>query len=217
MRSVPNIVFASITALAGIAQAGPISYEFTTSWYEGELSGLVSNGYFSYDSSHSQPGETVETLDLFTDFEFSLRNFRYTEATVNSARASFYENGELRSIIFGTNCYLSPLQDGGKVGSCMTMSTRPDQFFIQYNADHPLYAASAGDDTYPDPGKYPWFSSGRTTIRLLENGEFPHQIPEPSAPLMIFSGLGLIAARRVRVKYSVAATATNLAMQWKLK
>lgn len=196
-----SLIASAALFISSLANASPISYEFTTSWYEGELTGVISKGYFAYDSARAEPGKIVETLDLFTDFEFSLRTFRYTEATVNSARASFDEKGVLRSIVFGTDCYFTPLGDGGKVGGCAAWSDRLDKFFIQYNADHPLYAAAAGDNTYPDPDKYPWFSSGRTTVRLVENGEFPHQVPEPSVSFMLLSGLGLMAATCLRRKY----------------
>lgn len=193
----PRSIIVSAAFLASsLVHASPMSYEFTTNWYEGKLTGVTSKGYFTYDSSRVEAGKTLETLNLFTDFDFSFRNVHYTEATVNTAQVSFSETGDLQSVVFGTDCYFSPLADGGKVGTCAAYSDRLEGFFIQYNASHPLYAAAAGDGE--DPFVYPGFSSGTTTVRLLQPDEIPAQVPEPDVALMFLSGLTLLGAICIR-------------------
>jgi len=185
-----HTILTALVFAVSAASASPISYEFTTSWYEGELTGIVSKGQFTYDSSRVQAGATVNALDLFSYFDFSLRDFYYTNASVQSAYATFDLNGDLQATVFGTNCSLQ-MTDGGEVGTCGVASNRIDQFFIQYNAAHPLYAGANGDGD--DPFVYPGFSSGRTTIRRIDPVEAPQNVPEPGTSLLLCAGLAAIS------------------------
>lgn len=185
MHKIRGLTLGMFLLTSSVASASPITYEFTTTWDQGELAGVVSKGRFTYDSTFVQPGKEISKLDLLTSFEFSLRDVRYTENTVRAANAGFDSNGNLQMILFGNNCYLNP----AGYTQCEVDPYRDDEFAIGYISFFPKYRSMAGDG--PDAKTFD-ASQGTTTLRLVSSPDTPNDVPEPSAPVLLLSGLGLM-------------------------
>lgn len=206
MRPLLNILLSAMLLGSTVVSAGPITYEFTANWYQGELAGTVSKGRFSFDSSRVAPAQDIQTFDLLTDFDFVLKGYHHTKATVNSGHVAFDQFGGISQIDLGTNCGLTP---GGPrlesmVWHCTVDGGNKSQFYIGYYANTSnKWRAVVGDESM---ALSPFgVSVGTTSIRLLPAVDTKN-IPEPGAAILVVSGLGLMARVRARRRGHTSGT-----------
>ena len=170
---------------SAMAHASPVTYEFTISWDSGELAGSISRGEFSFDSSLEIPGARITALNLFTDFDLSVRNSHFTEETVSGGFIEFNDSG-IRYFYLGNNCFVAG--SDGSVG-CSSNAGNRNEFIIRVTGSGAKSVIGDG----PIDGQSN-FSKGETTLRRITPQ--PNEIPEPYTPWLILTGLGLVSIAR---------------------
>lgn len=100
-----GIVAAGLLAGPMAANAIPITYDFTVHATSGQLAGVTSSGFFTYDDSIVPPGGgDVLQVGLLTDLAFTWSGVAYDETTANTGGLTFDSSGTLTHWLFGTNC-----------------------------------------------------------------------------------------------------------------
>ena len=105
MRS-SSVLLASLTFAGAsvLAQASPITYDFSTTATGGPLAGATASGSFSYDSASIVPAGNDAGPGFLTALNFTWDGISYNAATANSGLLAFDGSGNLVAAIFGTNC-----------------------------------------------------------------------------------------------------------------
>jgi len=101
------LVLLTVALLAGPkpARASAVHYNFTVTANSGPLSGVTSNGNFSFDSSIIPGGGgLVSATGLLLSLAFSWNGIAYSAATANTGALGFNPAGNLSLVLFGTNC-----------------------------------------------------------------------------------------------------------------
>ena len=91
-------------SFAPVAEATPITANFTVNVTSGPLSGTVENGNFSYDSSSIVPNGYNNATGLLTALNFTFNGTTYNSTTANTGWLGFDSAGDLNSFLFGNNC-----------------------------------------------------------------------------------------------------------------
>jgi hypothetical protein len=190
MHSVRLLVLATLLSASSLVSALPVSYQFTTIW-GGELAGTITTGRFTYDLSQLDEFGRAAPLSYFTDLEFELRDLKFTEATVKVLEAASDKNGSLLRMGFGSNCSWTEVPSGETQASCGVSGDRPDQFYIAYFPTRLRSVSGAGGTHF--------VSTGSTSMQRIDAYDIPKDIPEPAAPLLLFSGLGVMGFIRSRL------------------
>src|SRR5215472_15642660 len=102
--SVLLAAFALALTVGGIANASPITYDFTVTATSGPLSGTIEHGTFSYDSSSIVPGGINQAAGLLTGLSFVWNGISYDQTTANTGDLRFDASGHLTEALFGTDC-----------------------------------------------------------------------------------------------------------------
>jgi hypothetical protein len=179
--AVRNIALAAVVASFGaaVANAFPITYDFTATGTTGPLAGTVAHGTFSYDSSIVTPGPNI-TPGLLTALRFSWNGVAYNQTTANTGFLAFDAGGNLVDAIFGTiaNC---------GAGFCVVDPVGANEIAVEVRPGH----FSTFDYTVPGDTTTVFF--GTTTAALA--------IPAPEPTTIALLGLGCVlvgVARRGR-------------------
>lgn len=177
-RFVPSgllALFAAVLLAPATANATPVNYEFTVTATSGPLSGTVSHGTFSYDSSSIMPGATNNAANLLTALDFTWNGTTYNAATANTGWLDFDSAGQLDNFVIGNNC---------SSGNCSVV-WGSDQWFAFPGMDG--FGYSTPDD--------PEFWEGSITYSLATTS-----VPEPTALGMFGFGVlllgGFVTLRR---------------------
>lgn len=154
---------AGAISFAPAAQATAITYDFTVDVTSGPLTGNVSSGTFSYDSSSITPGGHNLAAGLLTALDFTFNGTTYNAGTANTGALEFDASGNLTFFAFGNNC---------AAGTC-TVTGGTDQWFVTPGPSGFIYSTPtsnqgfSGDVTYalssasvPEPGTLGLFGLG---------------------------------------------------------
>ena len=95
------------------ASASTVTYDFTVTATTGPLTGDVSSGSFSWDSSSVPPGTGLAATGLLTALDFAWDGITYNSSTANTGGLTIHSDGTLQLAFFGTNC---------SAGACDTQS-----------------------------------------------------------------------------------------------
>lgn len=102
-----RVVFCLIAFFAfagsGRAFASSVTYDFTVTATSGPLSGDVSSGSFSFDSSAIIPGGINTGTHLLTALDFTWDGISYNASTANTGALGFNSSGALDVFCFGNN------------------------------------------------------------------------------------------------------------------
>lgn len=119
----PRILVLSLTLLVGVVgvtHASTLTYDFTVTATSGPLSGDVSQGSFTVDSSIIPPGNGGPPLDggvfgtdLLTSLSFTWNGIAYSTSSANSSFVEFGTGNTLVEAGFGTNCNQFGCGDAG--------------------------------------------------------------------------------------------------------
>lgn len=110
MRLIKNttlrlIIILSAAFFSSGSQASLITYGFEVTTTVGPLAGTSSVGSFTFDSSIIPIGGGVLLqTDLLTDLDFTWNSIVYDETTATTGSMVFSVNGDLLSILFGSDC-----------------------------------------------------------------------------------------------------------------
>lgn len=174
-------------------EANPINYNFTVNVTSGPLSGTVSHGSFSYDSSSIVLGTSWGEA-LFTNLDFPFNDITYNADTISTRWLYFDAASDLTAFMFGTNC--SPAE-------CVA-GTDPD-------ADQFIASATKSDPTDPYAFGYTLptfdgFVGGSGEMTFARVGAPVSAVPEPGTFGMLGLGVlltGLFAGMRRRTVLSL--------------
>lgn len=184
MRAAHLLFLVAIYSLSCLAQAVPVTYTFTTNWLDEDLAGTQSQGRFTYDLNRLNEFGNAPGLDSFDDFEFKLRDISFTESDVKILDAAFDQNGNIRRLSFGSNCYI----DEWSQEVCYVSGQNRNDFHIAFYPGRPWLTSGAGTGSY--------VSTGNTTVQRIDIDEDPSEVPEPSSSLLLLAGLvGFIRSR----------------------
>lgn len=106
MRKISVVAFVGMLLVQSVAQAVPVTYDFTANGGpDGPLANVSSSGFFTYDDAimPSGGGIVIQT-GLILDLAFSWNGVTYDETTANTGGFGFEPSGELFGWTFGTNC-----------------------------------------------------------------------------------------------------------------
>lgn len=158
------------------SDAAPILYTFTSTGLNGPLTGAISTGDFSYDSSSITPGAVNGAVGLLTSLNYVWDGITYTSSTANTGRLYFDAGGNLTDFVFGTNC---------EAFNCS----------VQYGQQQWFVGGQGG--VYDRLGTTTFFSTSTSTTFAQVS-----EVPEPSTFGVVGTGLAgilLAALRRRRV------------------
>lgn len=121
MKSLRRIMLAAALVTSVInANASPITYDFSGSFYDGPFASQSYSGYFTFDSSAVTPGAIKIADNLFSDLAVTIDGVSYDESTANTGWLTFNAVGALTDFGFGTDC-------GG--GICVAQVTDPGSWY----------------------------------------------------------------------------------------
>lgn len=139
----------SLLLAPAIAQAAPITYDFSVTATTGPLAGATSSGTFTFDSSIIPAGGgTVNQTGLLTDLNFTWNGIVYDETTANTGGLTFAANGSLSSELFGNHCF---------AGGCLINSGTNDWamlgqvFFYASGGGSAVVSLAAAPTPVPEP------------------------------------------------------------------
>jgi hypothetical protein len=167
-RGVRNIGLSAIMLglLVGpiAANAATVTYDFTVVGTTGPLTGVSSNGSFSFDSSIIPGGGGFVTVaGSFTSLAFSWNGISYSAATANTGQLGFNAAGNLTNFFFGDKC---------GAGICAITAGMND-WWLQDGSF--VYSVLANPQQAPDT----WAGTGTLA-----------PVPLPAAGWLLLSGLG---------------------------
>ena len=102
--SLLGAAFALSLVTSGLADASPITYDFTVTAKDGPFGGTTEQGMFIYDSSSILPGASNVTKGLLTSLNFSWNGITYDQTTANTGFLNFDVSGNLVRAVFGNDC-----------------------------------------------------------------------------------------------------------------
>lgn len=164
---------AGFALLPLMAEAAPITYDFSVTAISGPLSGTTSTGSFTFDTSSIPavlPGSNDAT-GLLAALNFTWDGIAYDAGTANTGHLGFDAAGNLIDVLFGTNCGPGPCSIGA--GS--------EEWYVSWQA------ASSGTFAYSVAGD-PVVFSGTSIV----------SVGEPASIALLAFGLGGLGAFRRR-------------------
>jgi hypothetical protein len=96
--------FALSLMASGLANASPITYDFTVTATDGPFGGTTEQGIFTYNSSSIVPGGSNVATGLLTSLSFTWNGTIYDQTTANTGFLSFDASGNLIRAVFGNDC-----------------------------------------------------------------------------------------------------------------
>jgi hypothetical protein len=105
-----GLLVVALTGVSGVALSDPITYDFTVTATAGPLTGDVSSGSFTFDSSIIPAGGgLVAQTGLLTDLSFTWDGTAYTASSVNANTVflDFSSAGTLIRPTFVVECFPS--------------------------------------------------------------------------------------------------------------
>jgi hypothetical protein len=171
----------ALIGVSGVALSDPITYDFTVTATTGPLTGDVSTGSFTFDSSIIPAGGgSLLLTGLLSDLSFTWDGIAYTSSTANTGRLVFNSAGTLVYPLFGTNCF---------VGYCYT------SFPEGWELGGPGFL-------YFTPTSFETFSG---TVSFSPDLAAPAAVPEPATLSLLALGLTGVGFMNRRKKKPPAA------------
>lgn len=167
--------FILILMATGLANAFPITYDFTVTATSGPLNGTVEHGTFGYDSSSIVPGGENSAAGLLTSLSFSWNGVAYDQAIANTGDLVFDASGNLILALFGTNC---------GSGCSVDAADNANEFYTFASPGLP------NNFVYTVLGRTDAFFEGTTTAALA--------VPAPEPTTLALLGLGCALVGAVR-------------------
>ena len=101
-----GLLAVALTGVSGVALSDPITYDFTVTATDGPLTGDVSTGSFTFDSSiiPAGGGDLIQT-GLLSDLSFTWDGITYSASTASTGRLVFDSAGRLLRPVFGNACF----------------------------------------------------------------------------------------------------------------
>ena len=103
-RWILSLVTLPLACISRVALCDPVTYDFTVTAINGPLTGDVSDGSFSFDSSIVPRGPGVLTGPLLTSVSFTWDGITYNSSTANTGFLGFNSGGTLAEVVFGNFC-----------------------------------------------------------------------------------------------------------------